>query len=229
MATDRLQLGIPAVIGADGALEGRSAEGCLMDQQAEGEDVRAHVCEWVTRNLFRAHVERGPQPLDSLGEFAPDRRRTFEGPCDPEVNDAGMRAFGPALDEDVARFQVAVDDAGVVCGGKGIRDLDEDGEAFIRGGGSGPCLEVLPLDKLHEVVGSSRGASSGAEQTGNVGVGEQGKDAGFLFEAGETLPGGEVGVEELDRDPAESGIQLDRFVNVAEGTASETLSDLDTG
>ena len=121
----------------------------LVEYTAECIHIRAWVHVPVAGSLFRAHVVRCAK--------AESRLRDPSGPClghsqrDAEVGDERLSLFAQ---EDIGRFDVAVDDAvsmGVV---KGAGDLLRDGQRIPDGElllAVDALPERLPLDVGHDV------------------------------------------------------------------------------
>ena len=80
-------------------------------------------------DLFWGHVLKGAQELSGLGDHGAFVELHIH--CDPEIEDLGLGIGG---DEDVAGFEVAVDDADGVGVGDGSADLDNELDTLLDGG-----------------------------------------------------------------------------------------------
>lgn len=113
-----------------------------------------------------------------------------------EFDDAGL------VDEDVAGFEVAVDDELAVGVGDGGADVEEEAEAL--GGGETVVLAVVgeaeAVDVFHDDVGVAVGGVAAVEEAGDVGVLEAGEGLAFAEEAVEDEVGVEAAADEFDGD-----------------------------
>ena len=104
-------------IGEAGAAERRPAGQHLVQDDAEGVEVRARV-DLAPQRLLGRHVLAGAEHAAGLGQA-----RLLERAGDAEVGHADAPVVA---DQDVAGLQVAVDAAAGVGGGEAVRDLDRD-------------------------------------------------------------------------------------------------------
>ena len=126
--------------------------------------------------LFRAEVV-------DRAEGHPRQRHLGLGdrPGDPEVDDLHP-TVGP--DQDVARLDVAVDEAAGVGSGQGSGDAGPDPCDLARGQRAPPSQDrrqVLPVDKLHDDVRAARILAEVVDGH-HVGVAQPGHRLGFLPE-----------------------------------------------
>lgn len=166
--------------------EGAFAAAHFVEDATEGEEVATGI-DGFALELFRGHV------LQGSGDFA----------AGGDGGDGGVGGGGDGLDgepeieeldalfgeQNVAGFEVAVDDAFFVGGIEGVEDLGGDGESFVdrQGAGKGRAVDVL-----HDEI-----VRADVVEGADVGVVEGGNGAGFGVEAvGESLFG------ELDGDEA---------------------------
>jgi hypothetical protein len=91
---------------------------------------RVHVGAWIDRpaaDLLRRHVRGRPDERARLGEI-----RVRLGPRDPEVEQLD-RVEAPRFEEEVRRFEIAMDDParmrGAECARRGARDEERVGDA----------------------------------------------------------------------------------------------------
>ena len=132
------------------AAEGLTAGEHLVEERAEGENVRPRVDRFAL-GLFRRHVGHGPDDEALLGprlfvaaegHGRPGRigRGVLGQLGQPEVEDLDA-AVG--RDHDVGRLEVAVDDPGGVGPGQPVGDLDGVAERLVE-------LHPLAADQLVE-------------------------------------------------------------------------------
>jgi hypothetical protein len=125
-----------------GAAEGLLASSHFVQEEAEGEDVRAGI-EIVAADLLRGHV--GGSAADDTDErdgilraFGAGRRGVVwierENVGDDEFGEAEIEDFGLAAfrDENVGGFDVAVNDAAEVSDLEGVGNLDAEAENFFE-------------------------------------------------------------------------------------------------
>ncbi len=118
-----------------------------MEDDAEAPDVGAAV-DRLTGGLFGAHVAGGAEDEAGFGGAHAEGGRfgrgraggLFGGLSEAEIEDFDD-AFGG--DDDVAGFEVSVDDAFFVGGFEGFGDLPGEGEGFGEGQGA---FEGLAFD-----------------------------------------------------------------------------------
>ena len=130
----------------------------LEENAAERPDVGAPIDDVSTRLLGthvggRAHQRAIERQGDSRGS-AGARRRPGHALGQAKVEDLGAAGSG---EHDVAGFQVAVDDALLMRGVNGQRDLVRDPSRLgLRDAGPGPIAERDPGDELHRDRRSGR-------------------------------------------------------------------------
>ena len=132
-----------------------------------------------------------------------------------EVADRGALAAGGGLDEDVARFDVAVNQPGGVGGIESLRDLLDDRERTLRVERAFLAQhlpEVAPADVLHREIQDAVRLSR-RERPDQVRAIERRGDARLAQETGaEPFVPGDRGVEHLQRHPRAS-LQVERDVD----------------
>ena len=194
MRVDRPHLGVPR----EGHLAGDAAE----QHAAQGVDVGASV-HLVVADLLGRHVVDRPDELTRAGQSGSGVHPLG----DAEVGEVRMigRCAAIAGQQDVAGLDVAMDQAlgvrGVQRRGR-LRD-DRDRTRRIQPGvGPQEALQVRSLDVPHRDVQHAVGLARVVDGD-DVGMVETGGDARF---ADEPLPErfilGELGTEDLQRDPA---------------------------
>src|SRR4030095_6246725 len=160
---------------------------------ADGIEVRALIRR-LPFHLLGTHVLGRAELHAGAGQ-----PRLGGGSGDAEVHDLDGAA---AAEEDVARLDVAVDDAELVGVGEGSEDMPGDGDGFRFGEGTAldPLAEGLPLEELHDDVGTAV-LRAGVVDTYDAGVVQLRADARLAQEAtGKLSIAGEAIGEELDGD-----------------------------
>ena len=133
----------------------------------------------IPRRLLRAHVVRSPYRQSRLCQAAPARRSHRE--CDTEVGHDGLAA----LDQDVARFDVAVDHSVFVGVLERTGDLRGKAHRLIHGKlllTVDPVPEGLALDIGHDVEEEAVGFT-GIEERQDVWMLQVGRDLDLGQEA----------------------------------------------
>jgi hypothetical protein len=227
--------------GLAGHWEGKPAGEHFVEDDSERIHVGAGVDGvGAALHLLGAHVGEGADDLASVG--AQRRRRCAIGigeAGDAEVEDLGLaadqrgggceaesrssRGVGGGrcgdggcgvvrLDEDVARLEVAVDDAFLVRVMDGVADAGDEGGA-IRDGEVGSELEQrAAFDQLHreerslDAVGPGRRA--GLEDLGDAGVLESPEGIGLVAEAAKEFGGDDYRADHLQGDGAPRALLL---------------------
>ena len=113
--------------------------------------------------------------------------------------------LGVADEEDVLRLEIAVDDAAHVRGAERARDLADDAERVLDAerAAAHAGVERLAVEHLHDEVGAAVGVGAEVEDLHDAGVGDRGRGARLVEEAGDDVGAARVlRVEHLDRDPA---------------------------
>ena len=204
-------LGVVAQDGGDDLRRGAAAErplagGHLVEHHAEREDVGAHVGR-LPLDLLRRHV--GDRAEQRPG--ADDRQRLRRALVDRRLRrahggDAEVDHLRPAVvgDDDVARLEVAVDDA--VGVGRAERVGERHGEVEQRAdrqaGLGDHRVERAAADELHHQQPPAVGVLD-AVQADDVRVVERGEGARLALQPRQRLGGGGDAVgEELHRDVA---------------------------
>ncbi len=175
--------------------EGRLSGDELVEDDTERIDVRA-VIRRHSLGLLRAEVGGGPDHGAGPGELL----GVVESAGDAEIGDLHRAVPGQ---HDVARFDVAVIDTGLVghrerTGGIGCYLCGAAGEQRPLGA---PDVTQRPTrnELHHHVVGVP--VLTEVVDAHDVGVGEVGGGLGFPLEPGdERIVRGELGMQDLDRD-----------------------------
>jgi hypothetical protein len=147
----------------DGADQGRrrlarerpGARRHLVQDQAEGEHVRARVHRLPLELLWRHVVQRS----ENLA-FAGERRgglgaAIHHARLERRLGQAEVQQLGPAPGQhDVGRLQVAMDDAAPMRGGEPFGDLRRTSERLVQGQGPAPepCGKRLAVEQLPDQV-----------------------------------------------------------------------------
>lgn len=146
----------------------------MVEGGSEGVNVAAEVFDPAFEGLGR-DVEWGGPDLFGLGaSVLGDEGET-------EVDEAGV-AF--AIDENIARLDVAVDHSGIFSGLETGGDLGGDFEDFVFGKSATllhDVLEATAFEQFHDEVKSPVGAADGVDFD-DVWVADLGGEAGLIFE-----------------------------------------------
>ena len=150
-----------------------------------------------------------------------------DSPGQPEVGDVG---FPLAVDQDIGRLQIAVEDAapvGVIDGRGDGRDQPRRGREIGRELAE-PPIQALPLDQLHAEESPARGMAHFVDRH-DVGMVEVGDRLGLVLEPDQLGLAGELGgPDDLEGDqPVQCG--LPRLVDDAHPAPAQLLQDLVTG
>lgn len=204
-------------LGGVGAVEGMSAGGELVEDEAEGEDVGLDA-GLAGNELLGGHVGDSAATRGVGGAWNGLGRTDFafvDGAAGIELGLIGAEAASKAevedLDEaavgehDVGGLEVAMEDSEQVGGGEAVGDLNAGGEDQLEAGGAlvDEFVEGLAGDVLHDDVGFFAGAAFGGGfadviDGADVGMVDGGGEAGFTKLGGAHLLGGEVAAfEEL--------------------------------
>jgi hypothetical protein len=168
----------------------------LVQQHAEGVQVRAHVERAELRvGLLRAHVVAGAGGV---------RRHRAGGAGDAEVDDLRQRAAVDLGDQHVAGLEVAVDDAALVGVLHAVEQLQEQVEALRQRQRAAPAVagQRLAVDVFHDQVGRAVRQGAGVEQLGDVRVLHLCQHLALELEPGALLGRQLGGMQALDRHQA---------------------------
>jgi hypothetical protein len=188
------------------AAEGGAPRHHLEDHSAEREDVGARISA-APFYLFGREVWKGSDDVACLRERRGRRvgstaaRRLHDRSRQPEIDQLGA---APGQ-HDVARLEIAVDDAGAVRARQRIRKFGGVGERVIDGEGSfavDALLQRLAVKVLHHQVADGLASVQLANvvQRADVGVADLGDRARLSFEAfAESWRGGKFRPQHLDR------------------------------
>lgn len=160
--------------------------------------------------MLRAHVTGSAEQNAGLGEESSVRLGRHGGLGDAEVDDARTWLTIDFNDEDVGRFEVAVNDCLPVSVLDGFTDLNEEPQTI----GKRQFLLVAilgdrnALDIFHDEVGLSTGSGTGIENLGNAGMVHDGKRLAFRLEALKSDGVEHAGANELQGDLATNGRRL---------------------
>ncbi len=145
----------------------------------------------------------------------------MEGPGDAEIHDLGVPV---AVDHHVLGLEVTVEDAQPVGLGQSVRDLLGDGQHLGFGEMSRPPDEAFEVLAGHVLHGDEMKLPNLAQvvHAADVGVGDLAGELELVPEAlDRPLVGGDLGLEELERD-----ILLDLLVKDLVDAAHPALADL---
>ena len=182
----------------------------LVEEDAEGIDVRPRVDVERPLGLLRAHVLGGPdhRPVHREERLArrPDRGRLG----DAEVDHLRVRLAVVGRDEDVRRLDVAVDETLRVGVLDGVADLGEELEPRL----DGQLVAVAVLrdrrarDEVHHEVGPSRRRRPRVDDARDVRVVHHREGLALQLEARHDLLRVHSRLQELHRDPADDRLLL---------------------
>jgi len=207
----------------------------LVENDAERENVGPGI-ERIAERLLRRHVEDG----SDRGAEARQRSRLrgaglgsalvgrFDHRRQAEVEQLRVAA---GSDENVGRLEIAVDDAGSVCGFERFRNLHaeaDDGAERHRAGGH-HLEQGQAAQQLHHEVGTilRLGRLADVEDGANVGVVQRRGGARFALEPAQVLVRrGEGGGEQFYRDVA-TELQIVRLVDLAHAAGAQWRDDLE--
>lgn len=194
--------------GCGGAFEGEAAAEGSEGDSADGIDICAFVGAGGATNLFRGHVGEGSEGCVESGEgwFGSVAVASTEF-GDTEVEN--FCAFGSidlarAFDEDVAGFEVAMDDVGGVRSDESFEDVFDEGPDF----GEGEVLlafeavsEAFAFEFFEDEQVGVVGRHSDFEESTDVGALDGRGDCGFALEtADEVWFDGGASEEDFDGD-----------------------------
>ena len=177
----------------------------LVEDAAERVDVAARTDLGEAEALLGRHVAGGAEHQSVLGHRRDVAREPFDL-GEPEVEHLdgdAVRPVAPALEEDVLRLEVPVDDAGLVRGGERIGDpRAEPGREIDRHRVSRHALRQRPaLEELHHQVGRAVGRDAEVEHVGHARVRDLHRGHRLGLEAApHLLVAQDVGARQLDRD-----------------------------
>ena len=188
------------------SLEGRRARHHLVRHDPERIDVAAGIHLFACR-LLGAHV-RGSTNRNSGTRHRCNGRVGRDGARNAEIHE--HRAAGLAVEQDVFRLDIPVDDARLAGGVERGRQIGRDPR---RLGGIEPAIPGQALAErlagyiVHDIEKEILARTCRMHRH-DVGVSQPGDGPGFRQEAaGESFVGGELGVNDLDRHVAvERGI-----------------------
>ncbi len=169
----------------------------LVEQGPEGVDIGGGG-HGLSEQLLRRGVLGRHELLAGAGQH-PGVGHIGEQLGDPEVEQLHLAV---AVDEDVARFEIAVDHEIAVEIADRVDDLEKEPQdlvdahtilgAVLRDGSA--------LDQLHDEVGSALVGDSAIQQAGDVRVREPGEELPLGEETRSQLGGVHVAVEKFERD-----------------------------
>ena len=193
-----------------GVEEGQPARERLVEDDAEPVDVGAAVELEAAARLLRAHVRGRAAHHAGAGDGG---GRAGAGDLgDAEVEELGDHlAAGEAVEEDVARLDVAVDDPLVVRQREGAGHVADRRQHVERPEGAGALedgVERVAREQLHHQEGRAVLGVADVEHVDDARVADAPADAGLGEEAldGGGILGGDAGSHHLDGDLAAEGV-----------------------
>jgi hypothetical protein len=205
--------------GSGFVFEGWSTGEGVEESGAEGIDIAPEILGFVVEFFWGEIV--GCAPDFAGGEFA-----FFGGGGETEVDDFGDLKV---IEEDIAWFDIAMDETGLVSGAEALGDLDTDLEGLGFGdfGVLGNALiESALLDEFHGDVEATI-VHSGGVNLDDMGMIDGSGEGGFVGELGDLVRGsGRAFAEEFEGDEAfEGGIA--GFVDHAHAAFAEDFEELE--
>ncbi len=177
--------------------EGHHAGHGFVEDETERVDVGAAVHR-TAEGLFRRGVAGGAD--GGTGRFG--HGGLGQGPGQTEVGDAEAAVL---VEDEVGRFDVAVDEAATVRVGEGLGGLDTHGRGLGHRD-TAAVVEQVPQGPAAQVLEDQEGAAlvlAPVVDGEDVGVGQGGGGLGLVAEAAqEVAVVGQAGVEDLDGHPA---------------------------
>jgi len=199
-AEDLIQSGAGQFRRFKGRLGGKQ----LVEQHAKRVDVTARIhIEAPQAGLFRTHVGGGAGELLDGGVQRLARQTPVErGLGDAKVNHLGKGAAVLLGDKDVRWFEVAVNDALLVCVLNRLAHLNEELEAFAERKRVGIAVvgDFHPGDEFHNEIRVAGRRGAAIEDLGDAGVVHQGQRLAFRLEACNDLLGVHAGLDDLQCD-----------------------------
>ena len=215
------------------AAEGQGSRRHFIEHHPEGKKIRARV-QFLGPDLLGGHVGHGAKHGAGAGEMVLRDFQSWGSICgrrlllERELGEAEIEKLGVAVefDEDVGRLDVAMNHALGVRGGKGVGDLDGEGEQdFDLQGLSGDAvLEGHAFEKFHGDEGLIVVLADLVDRA-DVGVVQRRSGTGLAAETFERMRiAGNVSRKEFEGDKA---AQADVFglVDYAHASAAEFLDD----
>jgi hypothetical protein len=182
----------------------------LVQDDAESVDVTAHVeRQRVGQNLLGAHVG---ECAEQLPDVSLTRRLgvAVGDPRQPEIQDLGLAVL---VDQDIARFQIAMDDAALMGVLNGFTDLNHQSQALARVQVPriGIFTKGLAADDFHGEVrleAKPRIGRASLVDLRDTGVMEAAERLEFLVEAAEEFGAGPGGLDDLQRNSPTRSVLL---------------------
>ena len=196
-----LETGLQQFTGLKGRLAGQQ----LIEQHTQTVNVAPRVnVHTVELHLFRTHVGRRAEELARHGKGGLSRKRLLRSLGDAKINDLGHGHPVMQRDENVGRFNVAMDDALLMRMLDGLANLDEQVQALGQG-----ALVVFAVigdpnaaHQLHHEVGSAGAGGAGVEHPGDLGMIHQRQGLALGFKAGNDCLGVHPELDNFERHAA---------------------------
>src|SRR5258706_7777785 len=194
----------------------------FVQNQAQGIHVAARIelCR-IRSDLLGTHVRQGPDEFSKV-RSAGDLRIAIGDARDAEIQNFRLPGF---IDQDVARLQIAMNNAAVVSLLRGLADLDDQIQALRRRQAvSGGILEQrVAMDSVHGEERSST-HDSGFENLRDAGMLETPERMRFLREAAENFRNSQAGLHHFEGDDSARTL-LFGFVHNAHSTLADETDD----
>src|SRR5262249_12069788 len=157
----------------------------------------------IVRELLGAHIGQRSNELSNVG-LSSGHGLTIRRARDPEVDYLGLTAF---INKNVARFEVAVNDAALMGMVYGVAHLGHELEALphVQPMRLGMLLERRAAHELHREVRLRSESCVGSARfvdLGNAWMLQLAKRVGLLLEAPEQCRARHAALDDLERNPA---------------------------
>ena len=183
----------------------------LVEQDPQRVNVAARVdIERAHLRLLRAHVGRGAYEQFEGGEERFVGQSLIGRFRDAKVNHLGHRFAILERDQDVRRFDIAVDNALLVRVLQGMADLDEEVEPLL--GREMILVAVVgdldPPHQFHDEVGPAGVGRARIQNPGDIRMVHEGQRLPLGLEAGDDSLGVHAQLDNLERHSAADGLLL---------------------
>ena len=192
-------------------IEGWHTHQQLVKQDAERVDVGARINILTRRQgLFRAHILRSSDERSHAREHSVRGQLVGERLGYAEIDNLRCRPAIHLGDQNVRRFQVAVDDGFLMRVLDAFTNMLEEFQSFTNTEFViiAVCRDRNTRDVLHHEVRRSLGSGAGVEHFSDGGVVHQGQSLAFGLEAGDHFAAVQTGFDQFERDAPAHGLLL---------------------
>ncbi len=183
----------------------------LVEQHAQTVDIGAGIdIHGIEFGLLGAHIFERTDDAAEARDQGPFRQLLPQGLGHAEVDHLGHGLAVVGGDQDIGRFEVAVDDPFLVGVLHGLANLHKQGEPLSR---RELMLVAEPgdgdaLDELHDEVGSPGGGLAAVQDAGNADVLHESQGLALGLEAGDHLTRVHARLQDFQSDPAANRVLL---------------------